>query len=167
MPVIHISMKPKDYPFSYCLDPQRIINPYNGETLVVPCGHCEACAQIKSSRYVFQLNCECEASMYNYFVTLTFANRFIPRMVVSRNLVCQDKTVSGFNLYDYYSGVHLALIVCTVFALVSFYAHGPEKYDKKAPKREDSPSGARQSFCIIRPEMPAAPQACPWLSRSL
>ena len=107
MPVIPVSMKPKEYPFSYCLNPQRIVNPYNGETLVVPCGHCEACAQVKSSRYVFQLNCECEASMYNYFVTLTFANRFIPRMVVSRNLVCQDKTVSGFNLYDYYSGVHL------------------------------------------------------------
>lgn len=72
-------VKKSDYPFTSCLHPRRVVNVYTQEPLIVPCGQCAACAQNKASRYVFQLNCEATTSRLVYFVTLTFANSFIPR----------------------------------------------------------------------------------------
>lgn len=69
-----------EHPFTYCLDPQRIKNHYTGETLVVPCGHCTACSMRKSRRYSFQCDCEAKVSKYVVFVTLTYANTYVPRL---------------------------------------------------------------------------------------
>jgi hypothetical protein len=69
----------KETPFVYCLRPKRIINPFTKEPLVVPCGHCSACATIKASRYAEQCTLEGLTSAKVYFVTLTFANSFIPQ----------------------------------------------------------------------------------------
>lgn len=66
-------------PFCKCLHPKRIINPYTHESMVVPCGHCEACTLAKNSRYAFQCDLESYASKHTLFITLTYANRFIPR----------------------------------------------------------------------------------------
>lgn len=66
-------------PFCKCLHPKRIINPYTNESMVVPCGHCQACTLAKNSRYSFQCDLESYSSKHTLFITLTYANRFIPR----------------------------------------------------------------------------------------
>lgn len=66
-------------PFCKCLHPKRIVNPYTNESIVVPCGHCQACTLAKNSRYAFQCDLESYSSKHTLFITLTYANRFIPR----------------------------------------------------------------------------------------
>lgn len=66
-------------PFCKCLNPKRIVNPYTHEAMNVPCGHCQACTLAKNSRYAFQCDLESYSSKHTVFVTLTYANRFIPR----------------------------------------------------------------------------------------
>ena len=65
-------------PFCKCLYPRRILNPYTHEFMTVPCGHCEACVLAKNSRYAFQCDLESYACKYTVFVTLTYANNYLP-----------------------------------------------------------------------------------------
>jgi hypothetical protein len=92
----------KETPFVYCLRPKRIINPFTKEPLVVPCGHCSACASIKASRYAEQCTLEGLTSAKVYFVTLTYANSYIPR-AVSR-LTKQTRNFSFYEIYDHDTG---------------------------------------------------------------
>ena len=69
-----------EYPFVKCFNPQKIVNKYTGEELVVPCGHCPACSMTKSARLAFQCECERVSNKYCLLVTLTYANSFIPRI---------------------------------------------------------------------------------------
>lgn len=73
-------------PFCKCLYPKRITNPYTHESMVVPCGHCEACTLAKNSRYAFQCDLESYVSKHTLFITLTYANRFIPRATIVDSL---------------------------------------------------------------------------------
>lgn len=73
-------------PFCKCLHPKRITNPYTHESMVVPCGHCEACTLAKNSRYAFQCDLESYVSRHTLFITLTYANRFIPRATIVDSL---------------------------------------------------------------------------------
>lgn len=75
------------YPLSRCLNPRRIYNPYTKESMVVPCGHCSACALNRSGS--LQLWCDLEAQSHEYcvFVTLTYANRYIPRAQLLDSIV--------------------------------------------------------------------------------
>lgn len=75
-----------NFPFTRCLRPRKIVNPYTHETMIVPCGHCKACLTSKQSRLTLQCDLESKCCMYTVFVTLTYANRFIPRLSV----VCDD-----------------------------------------------------------------------------
>ena len=89
-------------PFVYCLHPKRIINPYTKEPLVVPCGHCSACSAIKATRYAEQCTLEGLTSSKIYFVTLTYANSFIPRALF--RLSKQTRNFSFYEIYDFNSG---------------------------------------------------------------
>ena len=80
----------KDYPFTKCLNPRKIINPYSHQTLVVPCGKCRACALNKDSRNSFLCSLESLSHKYCMFVTLTFANRFIPRAIIYSSYELED-----------------------------------------------------------------------------
>lgn len=89
-----------DYPFTKCLNPQRIINKYTGEQLVVPCGHCAACNQRKSARYAFQADCERVCNKYCLFVTLTYANSFVPRMRAFNIEKTSDEFGYEYSMFD-------------------------------------------------------------------
>lgn len=67
-----------NYPFAKCEHPKKIRNPYTGEYLVVPCGHCKVCLLNKNNRYAFQCELESLAHKYTYFVTLTYDNSSLP-----------------------------------------------------------------------------------------
>lgn len=69
------------YPFVKCLNPQHIKNPYTKESMIVGCGKCEACLLQKSSMRSLKCKLESMAHKYTYFVTLTYRNDAIPRMI--------------------------------------------------------------------------------------
>lgn len=71
----------ENYPFTKCLDPQKIRNPYTGDTLIVGCGKCEACNMQKSSIRSLKCKLESMSHCYTYFVTLTYRDEDIPRMM--------------------------------------------------------------------------------------
>lgn len=70
------------YPFTRCLQPRRIINPYTRESLVVECGRCPACQLRKSSVNAMKVKLESLSHKYKMFVTLTYSNLYLPTMVV-------------------------------------------------------------------------------------
>lgn len=72
-----------DYPFTKCLHPQRVINPYTHEVLYVPCGHCVACSTSKANLYTKLCSIEEAQARYTMFVTLTYSNEYVPLAGVS------------------------------------------------------------------------------------
>ena len=90
-------------PFCKCLNPQRIVNPYTNEAMTVPCGHCKACILAKNSRYAFQCDLESYSSKHTLFITLTYANRFIPRA----QFVDSMERPYGHDLVDVETGEYL------------------------------------------------------------
>lgn len=90
-------------PFCKCLNPQRIVNPYTNEAMTVPCGHCKACILAKNSRYAFQCDLESYSSKHTLFITLTYANRFIPRA----QFVDSMERPYGHGLVDVETGEYL------------------------------------------------------------
>ena len=70
-----------NYPFTRCLKPRRILNPYTGESLVVACGVCPACSLRKSSVNALKCKLESLSHKYTMFVTLTYNNLSLPRMM--------------------------------------------------------------------------------------
>nr|WEW54448.1 MAG: replication initiation protein [Microvirus Sku18] len=70
----------KKYPFVKCLHPKKIRNPYTKEYIVAPCGHCKACLLRKSGRNSLLCDLESKSNRYCYFITLTYSDKFVPRM---------------------------------------------------------------------------------------
>lgn len=87
----------------FCLNPQRIFNSYTQEYLTVPCGKCAGCVMHKNSRLAFQCDLESYSHEYCLFVTLTYANRFIPRAI----FVDAIDRPFGCDLYDKETGEFL------------------------------------------------------------
>ncbi len=100
-------MELKDFPFTRCLEPKRIYNPYLKDFLIVPCGHCCACQCAKGSRYKLQIQLEAKVHRYCIFGTLTYANTFIPRL----SLVPYNDpilgVVNGYQLYEKETGEYV------------------------------------------------------------
>ena len=94
----------KDYPFVRCLSPKKVRNPYTGEWLTVACGKCRACQCAKSSKYKLQLQLECKSHKYNTFVTLTFANTYVPRLVVNPVVDMTFGLIRDYDVYDKQTG---------------------------------------------------------------
>lgn len=76
----------KSYPVVRCYSPRKIVNPYTGESLIVPCGHCAACALRRASFLSTWCDMESQSHKYTVFITLTYANRFVPRAKVVGSL---------------------------------------------------------------------------------
>lgn len=90
----------KDYPYCKCLDPQRVMNPYTHEVLVVPCGKCKACQLNKAYRYNTQCQLEAAASRYQFFLTLTYRDEDLPIMYYSPATSAFTGEVEGYFLHD-------------------------------------------------------------------
>ena len=94
-----------DHPFVKCLDPQRIYNKYSREFMVVPCNHCTACCLRSSSRLADKCRFEGLTAAKVFFVTLTFANTYVPRArLVKRGF-------DEWEIYDADSGEYLDTVV--------------------------------------------------------
>lgn len=65
------------FPYVRCLHPIKIKTRV-GSSLVVPCGHCEACYNSKDYQNTLQCRLESQCHRYTYFVTLTYSNEYVP-----------------------------------------------------------------------------------------
>lgn len=61
-----------------CNHKRKIYNPYLRKHLYVDCGHCPACEQQKANRRANKIRCHAPANTIPYFITLTYANDYIP-----------------------------------------------------------------------------------------
>ena len=66
-------------PFT-CLHPNYVVNPYTHQKIAAYCGKCAACVARKARRYETQIQLEAQNSAAVLFVTLTYANSYVPKM---------------------------------------------------------------------------------------
>ena len=66
-------------PFT-CLHPNYVVNPYTHQKVAAYCGECAACVARKARRYETQIQLEAQNSAAVLFVTLTYANSYVPKM---------------------------------------------------------------------------------------
>lgn len=73
-----------------CQHPRTVVNKYTHESVVVPCGHCPSCVLRRSAVQTNLLTSYSAQFRYVYFVTLTYAPRFLPTLAVSIVETCTD-----------------------------------------------------------------------------
>lgn len=73
-----------------CQHPRTVVNKYTHESVVVPCGHCPSCVLRRSAIQTNLLTTYSAQFRYVYFVTLTYAPRFLPTLEVSIIETCTD-----------------------------------------------------------------------------
>lgn len=73
-----------------CQHPRKVVNKYTHESIVVPCGHCPSCVLRRSAVQTNLLTTYSAQFRYIYFVTLTYAPRFLPTLEVSIVETCTD-----------------------------------------------------------------------------
>ena len=73
-----------------CLNPRTVVNRYTQEPVVVSCGHCPSCVLRRSGIQTNLLTSYSAQFRYVYFVTLTYAPRFLPTLEVSVVETCTD-----------------------------------------------------------------------------
>ena len=73
-----------------CQNPRTVINKYTHEPVVVSCGSCPSCILRRSGIQTNLLTTYSAQFRYVYFVTLTYAPRFLPTLEVSVVETCTD-----------------------------------------------------------------------------
>lgn len=73
-----------------CQNPRTVVNKYTHESVVVPCGSCPSCVLRRSGIQTNLLTSYSAQFRYVYFVTLTYAPRFLPTLEVSLIEACTD-----------------------------------------------------------------------------
>lgn len=73
-----------------CQNPRTVVNKYTHEPVVVSCGSCPSCVLRRSGIQTNLLTTYSAQFRYVYFVTLTYAPRFLPTLEVSLIETCTD-----------------------------------------------------------------------------
>lgn len=73
-----------------CQNPRTVVNKYTHEPVAVPCGSCPSCVLRRSGIQTNLLTSYSAHFRYVYFVTLTYAPRFLPTLEVSVIETCTD-----------------------------------------------------------------------------
>jgi hypothetical protein len=73
-----------------CQRPRTVVNKYTHEPVLVSCGSCPSCVLRRSGIQTNLLTIYSAQFRYVYFVTLTYAPRFLPTLEVSLIEVCTD-----------------------------------------------------------------------------
>lgn len=63
-----------------CEHPKRVYNKYIDDYIWVPCGHCKICKNHKSAKYTALLERERQQHLFSFFVTLTYADDYLPML---------------------------------------------------------------------------------------
>ena len=75
-----------------CENPQRIVNPYTGDTLYVPCGKCDMCRSSRSAHWTERLEFERSCHPFCVFGTLTYSDEFLPCFSLINDGLLNDNT---------------------------------------------------------------------------
>lgn len=73
-----------------CLHPRTVVNKYTHESVLVSCGTCPSCILRRSGIQTNLLTTYSAQFRYVYFVTLTYAPRFLPTLKVEIIETCTD-----------------------------------------------------------------------------
>lgn len=73
-----------------CQDPRTVVNKYTQEPVLASCGSCPSCILRRSGIQTNLLTTYSAQFRYVYFVTLTYAPRFLPTLAVSIIETCTD-----------------------------------------------------------------------------
>nr|DAY37937.1 MAG TPA: Replication associated protein [Microviridae sp.] len=73
-----------------CQHPRTVVNKYTHESVLVPCGSCPSCILRRSGIQTSLLTAYSSQFRYVYFITLTYAPRFLPTLKVSVIETCTD-----------------------------------------------------------------------------
>ena len=73
-----------------CQNPRTVVNKYTHEPVVVPCGLCPSCVLRRSGIQTNLLTSYSSQFRFVYFVTLTYADRFLPTLQVEIVENCAD-----------------------------------------------------------------------------
>ena len=77
-----------------CKNPHRVYNKYIDDYVFVPCGECSVCRNRRAAHYTQLLESERLQHRYCFFVTLTYADEFVPHLSFGdfsgRKVVNQD-----------------------------------------------------------------------------
>lgn len=73
-----------------CQNPRTVVNKYTHESVAVSCGTCPSCVLRRSGIQTNLLTTYSAQFRYVYFVTLTYAPRFLPTLAVSVIETCTD-----------------------------------------------------------------------------
>lgn len=73
-----------------CQNPRTVVNKYTQEPVLVSCGSCPSCILRRSGIQTNLLTTYSAQFRYVYFVTLTYAPRFLPTLAVSIIETCTD-----------------------------------------------------------------------------
>lgn len=90
-----------------CHHPRVIKNRFTNELVNVACGSCAACRLKKAARYTQLCKYESATAKYCYFVTLTYANEYIPLLEPVFNdddtvdIYCEDLKIYTYKKSDY------------------------------------------------------------------
>lgn len=71
-----------EYPFIKCLHPRVVYNRYTGKDLQCACGRCLACLMSRFQHHSLLTQMESSNNMFTLFVTLTYSNRYMPRVCI-------------------------------------------------------------------------------------
>lgn len=71
-----------------CQSPKKITNPYTNEDMIVGCGKCPSCLSRKSVEWVSRLEQERKCWPFTVFFTLTYADRYLPKMYYDKESDC-------------------------------------------------------------------------------
>lgn len=82
-----------------CQHPIRVYNKYIDEYVWVACGKCSTCLKRKQGRWTARLENERKSSLFVLFVTLTYDDKHLPRLVRYDEVVDSHK-VETYRAYD-------------------------------------------------------------------
>ena len=83
-------------PFT-CLHPKYVVNPYTHQKIASYCGECAACVARKARRYETQIQLEAKNSASVLFVTLTYANSYVPKLDL---VPVAGSSLGAFSMYN-------------------------------------------------------------------
>lgn len=89
------SRYPEHKVLDFCQSP--IVISKNGDSYLVPCGHCNGCLLHSSNLWSQRLAMEIEHSNYSIFFTLTYNNEFLPKLKIR-----PDEVIKGVQKYSYF-----------------------------------------------------------------
>lgn len=71
-----------------CEHPRVITNPYTQERVSVPCGKCSTCRNARAFKWITRLELERSSHPYCVFFTLTYKDKYVPKVYYSKSEDC-------------------------------------------------------------------------------